>query len=82
MKIQLIKGSFSRQESLELISKLMEVKMKFHESKIKNDQHEEDIKMRENRIRELQRELDKVKFFMSDTNKKWELHSEIAIETH
>lgn len=55
--IPLIQGQFSRQEALELITKLIAVKIRFHEDKIRNSSQEEDIKMRESRIKQLQKEL-------------------------
>jgi hypothetical protein len=53
----LIQGQFSRQEALELITKLIAVKIRFHEDKIRDSSQEEDIKMRETRIKQLQKEL-------------------------
>ena len=55
--IPLIQGQFSRQEALELITKLIAVKIRFHEDKIRDSSQEEDIKMRETRIKQLQKEL-------------------------
>lgn len=55
--MQLIKGTFKTQDALQIISRLVEVKIKFHEDKIGLSQSEEDIKMRERRIKELQRYL-------------------------
>ncbi len=57
MKIQLIKGSFTPKEAEKLISDLIQVKIKYHEDKITDDDHEETMKMRENRIIKLQNEL-------------------------
>ncbi|MCJ8209585.1 hypothetical protein MUY27_07680 [Mucilaginibacter sp. RS28] len=58
MEIQLIKGSFEAKEAAELLNKLFKSKIQFHESKINNEElNEEDIKMRERRIIELQNEL-------------------------
>jgi len=55
MKIELIKGAFQATEALEILTKMIDVKIKFHESKIESTHHEEDIKMREQRIKELQK---------------------------
>jgi Ni2+-binding GTPase involved in maturation of urease and hydrogenase len=82
MNFQLIKGSFSRQEALELLTKLIEVKIKFHENKIMKHHDEEDVKMREKRIKELQQDLDKVRVLLSEKDQNWVLDSEIAIEPH
>lgn len=68
MKVKLFNGSFSRKESLELITKMIHVKVKFHEEKIASAQTEEDVKMRENRIKQLQKELYEVRNYI-DTGK-------------
>lgn len=57
MNLHLIQGHFSKTDTKELLSQLVQVKIKFHESKIKTSQSEEDIKMREARIRDLQNQL-------------------------
>ena len=58
MDIQLIKGSFEAKDASELLNKLFHCKIQYHESKIQNELlNEEDIKMRERRIIELQNEL-------------------------
>lgn len=80
MKIQLIKGSFPRQDAIELITKMLDVKIRFHESKIMKNQHEEDVKMREKRIKELQHDLDKIKALNNDNALNWDLESEISID--
>ena len=57
MKINIIKGKFKPDEALSIITKMIDVKIKFQEEKIKTSDNEEDIKMRENRIKSLQKEL-------------------------
>ncbi len=57
MNIPLIKGHFDAQEALELITQMIHVKIKYQEGKISQNSNEEDIKMRENRIKELQKDL-------------------------
>lgn len=56
MQLQLLKGAFSKTEAIALISQLVEAKIKFHEQKIDSDSSEEQIKMREGRIKELQQQ--------------------------
>jgi hypothetical protein len=56
-QLQLIQGKFQTAEALDLISQLVNVKIKYHEDKIRGSEQEEDIKMRENRIKQLQKEL-------------------------
>ncbi len=57
MKIHLIQGHFTGKDAISIITKMIEVKIKFQEEKIKSADNEEDIKMRENRIKSLQKEL-------------------------
>ena len=82
MNIQLIKGSFTRQDALELLTQLAEVKIKFHENKIMKGHDEEDVKMREKRIKELQQDLDRVKALLTGNDQNWILESEISIASH
>jgi len=56
MQIKLIDGEFSASDSLELVTLLINTKIKFHENKIDNE-NEEDIKMREKKITKLQNVL-------------------------
>ncbi|HOZ80309.1 MAG TPA: hypothetical protein PLY34_20100 [Ferruginibacter sp.] len=79
MNLQLIKGSFKSSEALDLLSQLVNVKIKFHESKIENSQNEEDIKMRENRIKQLQQEFYETKQAILTKDKTCELESGITI---
>ncbi len=64
MEIELLKGQFEKQEANSLLTQLIDVKIKFHESKISGDSNEETIKMREGRIKELQSELYELQKFM------------------
>ena len=57
MHIHLIQGTFSKTDATELIGRLIQVKIEFLESKINKSHNEEDIKMREQRIKQLQHEL-------------------------
>lgn len=57
MKIQLINGQFTVSETNDLISQLVQVKIKFLENKINSLQHEEDIKSKETKIVALQNTL-------------------------
>ena len=57
MNLQLIQGQFSSMDAVDLITQMVNVKIKFHESKINNAHNEEDIKMREQRIKQLQLHL-------------------------
>ncbi len=57
MHIQLIKGQFGGKKAIKLITQMIHAKVKFHENIISSDDCEEDIKMRENRIKQLQKDL-------------------------
>jgi len=57
MNLQLTQGQFSAQEAIDIITQMINVKIKFHESKTNNSHNEEDIKMREQRIKQLQQQL-------------------------
>ncbi len=54
MKIQLINGQFTANETIDLLSQLVRVKIKFLEDKISTLHHEEDIKSKEAKIIRLQ----------------------------
>jgi len=57
MTVSIINGTYSPKDSLELIAMFIHAKIKFHESKIAQNCSEEDLKMRELRIKELQKLL-------------------------
>lgn len=57
MNIQLIQGEFNSNDAFELITQLIQVKIKYHETKINVSATEEDIKQRESKIKLLQKEL-------------------------
>lgn len=57
MELHLIDGHFSAAEAITIVTQLAEVKIKYHENKIKSSHNEEDIKMREQKIKTLQKEL-------------------------
>ena len=79
MKIQLVHGEFSSQEAIDIITKMVQVKIKFHEEKITGSPSEEDIKMREQRIKGLQKELYEVRDFITHKKAKIEMHSVVEI---
>ena len=56
MTIKLIEGTFNSQEAVDLITALIQTKIKFHENRI-SIENEEDIKMREKKIKRLQNSL-------------------------
>ncbi len=80
MNLQLLQGQFSSQEAIDIITKMVHVKIKFHEDKIHSLSDEEDIKMREKRIKQLQKELYEVRNFITD--KKAKIGLESVLEIH
>lgn len=79
MILSLIKGNFTSKEAMELITELIHVKIKFHENKIKLADQEEDIKMREKRIKQLQKELYEVKNYIDRKKGNISLFGEINL---
>lgn len=57
MNITLVKGEFTAIEAINLLTEMVAVKIRFHETKIEKSYNEEDIKMREQRIKQLQMDL-------------------------
>ncbi len=78
MNIQLLKGHFSQSEALDILTQLVHVKIKFHENKIEKSDSEEDIKMRENRIKQLHRDFYEAKQLIIK-QKQCDLNAEIKI---
>lgn len=66
MEVSLIKSTFTKTESISLLTKMIDVKIKFQEDKIHVTQNEEDIKMREMRIKQLQKELFETRHFIGN----------------
>lgn len=54
MELQLIEGVFNRHELMDIISRMIDVKINYHVDKIEKSSDEDDIKMRERKIRQLQ----------------------------
>jgi hypothetical protein len=79
MKIKLLNGNFESWDAIQLITSMIEVKIKYHESKINHSSREEDIKMRENRIQHLQKDLQEIRTQIG-TSKRINLHAEIEVE--
>jgi len=79
MHLQLLNGSFTKSEALDLITQMVSVKIKFHEDRIERDANEEDSKMREAKIRYLQNELLKVKSYLSAKQGMVDLHGMIEL---
>jgi hypothetical protein len=57
MNLQLISGQFPQQDALDIITQMVNVKIRYHEKKISGNSNEEDVKSREAKIKRLQKEL-------------------------
>lgn len=57
MELTLINGQFSASDATDILTEMIKVKIRFHENKISSSCSQEDIKMRENKIKFLQKEL-------------------------
>ncbi len=79
MELQLIDGAFSPTEIMDILTQLFHVKIKFHEDKVKNSKNEEDIKMRERKIKLLQKNLDEARVYIKRQNKDFHVESKINI---
>ncbi|MDE3124729.1 MAG: hypothetical protein KGK14_04380 [Bacteroidota bacterium] len=77
MTIQLIQGDFEHTEALDLLTQMIQVKIKYHETKINGHLNEEDIKFREGKIKKLQDELMQVRQFLSHKDK--QIHIEAKV---
>ncbi len=80
MKVNLFEGVYSAQESKELLTQMIHVKIKFNEQKIAENSNEEDIKMREQRIKLLQKELYEARQFIDQQNSSISITGEISIQ--
>lgn len=50
MKIQLFEGEFNSQDAIDLITKMIQIKIQYHEEKNESNSYEEDINRREAKI--------------------------------
>ena len=80
MDIQLIEGQYTNTEALDLLTQLIHVKIKFHENKISSQCTEEDIKSRERRIKQLQKDLFEIRKFITANAESVSLKSFITIQ--
>lgn len=63
--IQLIQGTFNSEDAVNIITQMIHIKIRYHENKINNSSHEEDIKYRESKIKSLQKDLFELRKEMS-----------------
>ena len=79
MNIQLIHGQFSAKDAIEIISQMVHIKIKFQEDKIHYSSSEEEIKMRETRIKQLQSDLSNMRKFVEQNGVTINIESEIKL---
>lgn len=80
MKLRLIEGEFERDDALEIITQMIHVKIKYHELKINNSFNEEDVKLRETKIKNLQKELYDLRNYLNSNETKIKINSQLDIE--
>lgn len=78
MNIQLIEGQFTNKEALDLITQMIHIKIKFHENKINNNSNEEDVKYRETKIKNLQKELFELKYYLDNNGNSVQLEANVV----
>ena len=79
MTIQLLEGEFNTAEGLDLISQLINIKIKYQESKINNSANEEDIKQRERKIKRLHKDLEDIRKYVANNSNKLNIQSVINL---
>lgn len=79
MTIQLLEGEFNTAEGLDLISQMINIKIKYQESKINNSANEEDIKQRESKIKRLQKDLEDIRKYVANNSNKLNIQSVINL---
>ena len=80
MNIQIIQGEFNAKDTLELLTKMIQIKIRYHENKIMMNSSEEDIKARESKIKRLQNELFELRENIQLKDRNYILDGNISIE--
>lgn len=80
MKLNLLQGQFEKHDALHLITQFVHAKIRYHEDKIMRSASEEDMKMRENRIKELQRDLYELRKALENGTESLSLSGVIEVE--
>lgn len=75
----LISGRFTKEDAQKIVTGLVDVKIKYHEEKIRQSDSEEDIKMREKKIKELQMHLYEFRRHIKHQNENIELTGGFAL---
>lgn len=80
MNFQLIKGEFSANDAMDIITQMIHIKIKYHENKIHDLSNEEDIKRRESKIKQLQKDLYEIRKLIESKSNKIKMTGTIEIE--
>lgn len=78
MNIQLIQGQFKSQDAIDILTQMIHIKVRYQENKINASDTEEDIKMRETRIKKLQKDLFEARKYI-ETKDNIVMQSEITL---
>lgn len=76
-----IDSKFEKRDAIDIVTRLIHSKIKFHEDRISKLLNEEDIKMRESRIKMLQGELYQMKEFIDKAPGGIHISSSIKLES-
>ena len=79
MNLQLIQGQFKSIDAVDIITQMVQVKIKYHEDKIQHSINEEDIKMREAKIKTLQKNLFETRKYIEQSGSYITIKSEIQL---
>ena len=80
ISIQIIQGTFNSKEVVEIITEMIHIKIKYHENKISKSSNEEDMKYRETKIKNLQKELYKLRNDLDSKNGNVTMNASIKIQ--
>lgn len=80
MNFRLTDGYFTREEALEFLTKIISLKIRYHEEKLVKAHKAEEIERRESHIKQLHKEFYEAKQLIMSKNKKVELHTLIEIK--
>ena len=68
MKLELLQGQYSSNDIIDIVSKITQVKINYHEQKISSSDNEEDIEQREKKIKGLQEKLQEIRLNLKNKN--------------
>lgn len=80
MNVQLIQGQFSSNDAIDIITKMIHIKIKYHENSINNSNNEEDTKNREAKIKRLQKDLFDIRKHITSKGSKINILANLDIE--